>query len=100
MIHAMKFNKSECQILHLEWSNARHKCKLGEEWLENSPVERDLGVLVDSKLSMSQQCALRAERANPILGCIKPSVISCSKEMIIPLYSALVRPQLKYCVWF
>ncbi|KAK4824025.1 hypothetical protein QYF61_009616 [Mycteria americana] len=100
MINGMKFNKLKCQILHLGQSNARHKYKLGEEWLESSPAERDLGLLVNSRLSMSQQCALAAKRANRTLGCIKHSITSRSKEVIILLYSALVRPHLEYCVQF
>ncbi|KAK4813313.1 hypothetical protein QYF61_023988 [Mycteria americana] len=67
MINGMKFNKSKCQILHLGRSNTRHKYKLEEEWLECSPAKRDLGVLVDSRLNRSQQCALAAKRANHIL---------------------------------
>ncbi|PKU39267.1 hypothetical protein llap_10430 [Limosa lapponica baueri] len=47
------------------------KYKLGEEWLESSPAERDLQVLVDSRLNLSQQCALAAKRENCILECIK-----------------------------
>ena len=80
--------------------NARHNYKLGEECLESSPAERDLGVMVGSRLSGSQQCALAAKRTNHSLGCIKHSISSQSKEVIILLYLASVWPHLEYCVQF
>ncbi|GAB0208936.1 mitochondrial enolase superfamily member 1 [Grus japonensis] len=84
----MKFNKAKCKVLHMGWGNPKHNYRLGEEWIESIPEEKDLGVLADEKLNMT----------NHILGCIKRGVTSRSREVILPLYSALVRPHLEYCI--
>uniref|UniRef100_A0A8C8S192 Reverse transcriptase domain-containing protein n=1 Tax=Pelusios castaneus TaxID=367368 RepID=A0A8C8S192_9SAUR len=96
----MRFNKDKCKVLHLGRKNPMHCYRLGTDRLSSSTVEKDLGVMVDRKMNMSQQCALVAKKVNGILGCISRSIASRSRDVIIPLYSTLVRLHLEYCVQF
>ena len=94
----MRFNKGMYRDLHLVRNNHMHQYRLG--WLERSSAEKDLGVLVDSSLAMSQQCDLVARKVNGIMGCIKKSVAPRSRKVILSFYFALVKPHLEYCIQF
>ena len=94
----MRFNKSKCEVLHLGCGNPHYQYKLEYVKAKHTSSEKNLGIPVDGKLNMSQQCALAVQEANCILSCIKRSVVNRSREVILPLYSAMVRTHLEYCV--
>jgi len=90
----MKFKKSKCWILHLGRGDPGYKYRLGNERMENCSAERDLGILVDSKLNMRQQCALAAKRANCTLECTKHGAAIWAMGGVVLLCTA--RPHLQY----
>ena len=96
----MEFNKGKCRVMHMERNNHMHQYRLGVDLVESGSAEKDLEVLVDNRLDMSQQYVLWDKKANGILVCIKKSLASRLREEVLPLYSALMRPHLDYGVPF
>ena len=96
----VKFNKSKYRILHLGRSNRKHLYRLWADLLERSSAGKNLGVMMDSRLAVSQHCALLAKKGDGNLRCIKKSVANRLREVILPLCSAAVRPHLEYFVHF
>uniref|UniRef100_A0A7M4FDT0 Reverse transcriptase domain-containing protein n=1 Tax=Crocodylus porosus TaxID=8502 RepID=A0A7M4FDT0_CROPO len=96
----MQFNADRCKVLHLGRRNQQHPYRLGNSLLVNTVAERDLGVIADSRMNTSLQCEEVVSKANRTLSCIYRCITSKSKEMILPLCAALVKPQLESCVQF
>ena len=96
----MSFNTYKCKVLHLGRNNRHHTYRLGNSLLISTEAEKDIGVIIDSKMNMGQQCGDAVRKANHTLSCIHRCISSRSKEVILPLYVALVRLQLEYCVQF
>ncbi|GAB0185623.1 cAMP-dependent protein kinase inhibitor alpha [Grus japonensis] len=94
----VRFNKAKWKFRYMGQGNPQYQHRLGDEGTESSPEEKDLGVLVDEKLDITQQCMLAAQKAKCIPGCIKRNVTSRSREVILPIYSTLVRPHLQCCI--
>ena len=81
----MRFNKAKSKTLNIDHGNPCYQYNLRALRIEYSPAEMDLEILVDGKLDINEQCALTAQKANSILGCIKRSVVSSLREMNLPL---------------
>lgn len=70
---------------------------LGTDCLENFSAGKDLRILRNIRLRMSQHCALPAEKAPNALGCINKSTSSRFRKVIIHFYSTLLALHLEYC---
>jgi len=93
----MIYDKNKCQILHLGRVNSEHTHRLG---MGHCLAIRDLGVPVNIKLNVSQQCAQAAREANCPIECSEHGIASWVREGIVPLCSALLQPHLEHWVHF
>lgn len=76
----MKLSNEKCRVFHLRQNNAIQTGKC----LSISPVGKDVGVLEDASLKVSQQCFLTVRKANHIVGCIRNDVHKRLKEVTFP----------------
>ena len=94
----MMFNVDKCSLLHFGYNNGRVDLELGGKLLVAHESERDLGVIVQSDLKVDQQCCKAANEANRKLGMIKRGFRNKTRAVLLPLYKAMVRPHLDYCI--
>jgi len=94
----MCFNVDKCKVMHFGSKNARENYSINNTVLNKVKDEKDLGVIIQSDIKVSEQCAKVVKTANQVLGMINRNFQNKSKEIIVPLYKSLVRPHLEYCV--
>ena len=93
----MTFNPTKCQVLHLGSRNQQHCYSISQHSIESTDVIRDLGVLVDNKLSFQQHLDHQINKANRTLGIIRRTFDYLDITTLTWLYKAMVRPHLEYC---
>ena len=94
----MLFNFGKCKCLHTGRGNLNVNYKMGDNVLGTTVKEKDLGVTVSAYMKVSEQCGIAASKGNQILGLIRRNITYKGKQLIIPLYKAIVRPHLEYCI--
>jgi hypothetical protein len=97
----MELNIRKCKVMHIGNSNLHHEYTLGNNIIEKSQQEIDLGIIIAENNKWENQCSGVVKKANRILGLISRSFEHKTEKVVIPLYKSLVRPLLEYCspVW-
>ena len=94
----MLFNFGKCKCLHTGSGNTGMNYEMGGTILSKTVKEKDLGVTMNANMKVSDQCRIAASKGNQVLGMIQRNITYKEKSLIIPLYKAIVRPHLEYCV--
>ena len=95
MADVIQFGK--CKCLHTGPGNMNYE--MGGTILSKTVKEKDLGVTMNANMKVSEQCSrIAASKGNQVLGMIRRNITYKEKSLIVPLYKAIVRPHLEYCI--
>ena len=96
----MLFNFGKCKCLHTGPGpgNTGMNYEMGGTILSKTVKEKDLGVIMNANMKVSEQCRIAASKGNQVLGMIRRNITYKEKSLIVPLYKAIVRPHLEYCI--
>ena len=72
--------------------------EMGGTILSKTVKGKYLGVSMNANMKVSEQCRISASKGNQILGMIRRNITYKENSLIVPLYKAIVRPQLEYCI--
>ena len=91
----MLLNFGKCKCIHIGHGNMDEEYKIGDAVLGRTTQE---GVTFSADMKVSEQCGNAASKGNQILGLIRRTIMYKEKLLIVPLYKAIVRPHLEYCI--
>ena len=94
----MLFNFGKCKCLHTGSGDTGMNYEMGGTILSKTVKEKDIGVKVNANMKVSEQCRIAASKGNQILGMIRRNITYKENSLIVPLYKAIVRPHLEYCI--
>ena len=94
----MLFNFGKCKYLHTGPGNTGMNYEMGGTVLSKTVKEKGLRVTMNANMKVSEQCRIAASKGNQILGMIRRNITYKDKSLIVPLYKAIVRPHLEYCI--
>ena len=89
----MLFNFGKCKCIHIGHGNMDKEYKMGDAVLGRTTQE-----ITFSDMKVAEQCRIAALKGNQILGLIRRTITYKEKQLIVPLYKAIVRPHLEYCI--
>ena len=94
----MLLNFWKCKCIHIGHGNMDEEYKMGDALLGRTTQEKDLEVTFSADMKFSEQCRIAASNGNQILGLIRRTIMYKEKQLIVPLYKAIVTPHLEYCI--
>ena len=94
----MLFNLGKCKCLHTGPGNTGVNYEMGATILSKTVKEKDLGVTMNANKKVSEQCRIAASKGNQVIGIIRRNITYKENSLIVPLYKAIVRPHLEYCI--
>ena len=94
----MLFNFGKCKCLHTGLGNTGMNYEMGGTILSKTVKEKYVGVTMNANMKVSEQCRIAASKGNQVLGMIRINITYKENSLIVPLYKAIVRPHLEYCI--
>ena len=94
----MLLNFGKCKCIHIGHGNMVKEYKMGDAVLGRTTQKKDFGVTFSVDMKVSEQCRIAASKGNQGLGLIRRTITYKEKQLIVPVYKAIVRPHLEYCI--